>query len=388
MIMNTMACIRRAQSCAADAREAVREFHAAVAQESMELVIFFCSSEYDLEALAEEMHILFGEVQVVGCTTAGEIGPAGYLEHSLVGASFPAGVFFAVSGLLDRLQQFEISAGHAFARELTQRLEERAPQADADNSFAFLMIDGLSVREEPVTRALQNGLGRLPLAGGSAGDGLKFGNTYVYFDGHFHSDSAILILVTTCLPFTLFKTQHFNETDQRLVVTEADAESRTVREINGRPAAEAYARMLGVDAGDLDPMRFAASPVMVMIDGVGYVRSIRKANLDGSLTFFCAIENGLVLRVAKGVDILDNLEQAFVQIRAEIGVPQLVLGCDCVLRKLEIRQSPLAERIDEVLMNNNVVGFNTYGEQFQGVHINQTLVGIAIGADAVEDGDV
>jgi hypothetical protein len=383
-----MACIRRAQSCAADAREAVREFHAAVAQESMELVIFFCSSEYDLEALADEMHILFGGVQVVGCTTAGEIGPAGYLEHSLVGASFPAGVFFAVSGLLDRLQQFEISAGHAFARELTQRLEERAPQADADNSFAFLMIDGLSVREEPVTRALQNGLGRLSLAGGSAGDGLKFGNARVYFDGHFHLDSAILILVTTRLPFTLFKTQHFNETDQRLVVTEADAESRTVREINGRPAAEAYARMLGVDAGDLDPMRFAASPVMVMIDGVGYVRSIRKANPDGSLTFFCAIENGLVLRVAKGVDILDNLEQAFVQIRAEIGVPQLVLGCDCVLRKLEIRQSPLAERIDEVLMNNNVVGFNTYGEQFQGVHVNQTLVGIAIGADAVEDGDV
>lgn len=388
MNMENPGRIRRAQSCATDAREAAREFHAAVAQESMELVIFFCSNEYDLEALAEEMRLLFGGVHVVGCTTAGEIGPAGYQEHSLVGASFPVGVFFAVSGLLDRLQQFEISAGHAFAQELLQRLEERAPQADADNSFAFLLIDGLSVREEPVTRALQNALGRLPLAGGSAGDGLNFGDTHVYFDGHFHSDSAILILVTTRLPFKLFKTQHFNETDERMVVTEADTGSRTVREINGFPAAEEYARILGIDACDLDPMRFAASPVVVMIDGVSYVRSIQKANPDGSLTFFCAIENGLVLRVAKGVDILDNLEQAFARIRAEIGDPQLVLGCDCVLRKLEIRQSPLAENVGEVLMKNNTIGFNTYGEQFQGVHVNQTLVGIAIGADAVEAGDV
>jgi hypothetical protein len=30
-------------------------------------------------------------------------------------------------------------------------------------------------------------------------------------------------------------------------------------------------------------------------------------------------------------------------------------------------------------MKNNTVGFNTYGEQFRGLHINQTLVGIAIG---------
>lgn len=379
--------IRRAQSCATDAREAVREFHAAVTQPDMALVIFFCSSAYDRELLAEEMRRLFAGVQVVGCTTAGEIGPAGYRDHSLTGASFPASSFNAVSGRLDRLQQFEIAAGQAFAQELLQKLESQAPQANADNSFAMLLIDGLSVREEPVTRALQSALGRFPLVGGSAGDGLNFGNTHVYFEGHFHADSAVLMLVSTRLPFKLFKTQHFVATDERMVVTEADTARRIVKEINGLPAAQEYARLLGVDARDLDPMRFAASPVVVMIDGTNYVRSIQKVNPDGSLTFFCAIEDGLVLRVAKGVDLLENLEQAFTQIHAAIGQPQLVLGCDCILRKQEIFQGPLKESVNEVFLRNNTIGFSTYGEQFQGVHVNQTLVGIAIGTDATETHD-
>jgi hypothetical protein len=380
--------IRRAQSCATDAREAVREFHAGVVQPDMALVIFFCSSEYDPEVLAEEMRCLFTGVQVVGCTTAGEIGPAGYREHSLTGASFPASSFNAVSGRIDGLRQFKIATGEVLVQELLQRLESHAPQAEPDNSFALLLIDGLSMREEPVTRALQSALGGLPLVGGSAGDGVNFDRTHVYFEGRFHSDSAILILVTTPLPFKLFKTQHFVETEERLVVTEADPDLRIVKEINGLPASQEYARILGIDRRDLVPKRFAVWPVVVLIDGTNYVRSIQKANPDGSLTLFCAIENGLVLRVAKGVDLAENLEQTFTQIRAEIGPPQLVLGCDCILRKLEIYQNlPLNVRVGEVLLRNNTIGFNTYGEQFHGVHVNQTLVGIAIGTDSTETVD-
>lgn len=379
--------IRRAQSCATDAREAAREFHALVEQPHMALVVFFCSSEYDLDVLAEEMGRLFAGVHVVGCTTAGEIGPAGYREHSLAGASFAASMFRAVSGRIDCLQQFKIATAQALAQKLLQNLENDARQAGSENSFALLLIDGLSVREEPVTRALQSALGRLPLLGGSAGDGMNFGQTQVYCEGRFHADSAVLILVTTPLPFKLFKTQHFVATAERLVVTEADIASRNVKEINGLPAAQEYARILGIDARDLDPFRFAAWPVVVMIDGTNYVRAIQRVNPDGSLTFFCAIEDGLVLRVAQGVGLLENLQQTFAQVHAEIGPPQFVLACDCILRKLEISQSGIREDVEELLLRHNTVGFNTYGEQFRGIHVNQTLVGLAIGAVPTETDD-
>jgi hypothetical protein len=371
--------IRRAQSCAADAREAVREFHAAVVQENMELVIFFCSVDFDLDVLATEMRDMFAGVQVLGCTTAGEIGPAGYRDHGISGASFPCESFTATCGRLDGLQQFESIQAHSLAQDLLQRLERLEPGADPSNSFGFLLIDGLSVREEPVARSLQNAFGKLPLVGGSAGDGLGFAKTQVYYDGAFHPDSAVVALVTTNLPFRVFKTQHFVLTERRVVVTEADAARRIVFEIDGRPAAESYAQLIGVDVQTLDPARFATQPVLVLVDGTNYVRSIQKANPDGSLTFYCAIEEGIILRGARGVDLVGNLEESFAAIRAAIGHPQLVVGSDCILRKLEITERGLVDRVEQVFRDNNTIGFSSYGEQYLGVHVNQTLTGIAIG---------
>jgi hypothetical protein len=379
--------IRRAHSCAVDTRQAAREFHAAVVQPEMALVVFFCSIEHDLDTLAGEMKRLFAGVQVVGCTTAGEIGPAGYRERSLSGASFAASDFSAVSARLDGLRAFDSAAGHTFAQHLLQQLESRAPQAGADNSFAFMLIDGLARREEPVARAVQSALGPLPLVGGSAGDGMRFERTFVYADGRFAGDSAVVALVSTVLPFRLFKTQHFEATEQRLVVTQADVARRSVTEIDGLPAAEAYARLLGVDRNQLDPRRFAARPMVVKIGDANYVRAIQQADADGRLTFFCAIEEGLVLRVGQSVDLLRDLEQALGRIRAEIGPPQIVLACDCFLRKLEIVHGPSEGPVRELLLRNNAVGFNTYGEQFRGLHVNQTLVGIAIGGGRKEGTD-
>lgn len=370
---------RRAHTRAVDARQAAREFHAGVNQPDMAMVIFFCSSEYDLDVLADELNRLFGDVPVVGCTTAGEIGPGGYCGHSLSGVSFPAAACVVAADRFPLLQEFKFAEGQAFAKDLLQRLESRSPTVSSTNTFAFLLIDGLSVREEPVVYTLQSVLGNIPLCGGSAGDDRKFASTWIFHEGAFHTDSALLILVSTALPFRVFKTQHFISEKERLVVTEADAPNRVVKEINGLPAAEEYARVLGVGVDELTPDRYSETPIVVVIDGTDYVRSVQKVNADGSLTFFCAIEEGLVLRVARGADIVSNLEQAFGHIQEEIGPLQLCIGCDCILRNLEIARKHLTEQAAELFDRNHTIGFSTYGEQYGGVHVNQTFTGIAIG---------
>ena len=124
--------------------------------------------------------------------------------------------------------------------------------------------------------------------------------------------------------------------------------------------------------------------MVVQIDGTNYVRAIQKANPDGSLTMFCAIEEGLVLRVARGEDFVKNMEEAFAGIQAAIGQPQLVISCDCLLRKLEMTQHGIVGRVEALFRENNATGFTTFGEQYHGVHINQTLTGIAIG-DLADD---
>jgi hypothetical protein len=376
--MKREARIRRGQSCATDAREAARAFHREVAQDDMALVVFFCSSRYDLHALAYELRRLFAGTQVVGCTTGGEIGPMGCRDASISGASFPSGGFAATIGRVDRLRQFEFARGDAVAQDLLQRLESLEPAAAVHNSFALMLIDGLSVREEAVTRAVQSGLGAIPLVGGSAGDGESFGRTYVYADGEFRTDTAVLALFTTPVPFRTFKTQHFVPTDQRAVVTAADSERRRVIEIDGWPAVEQFARLVGATVDGLDSSRFAAHPMVVLIDGANYVRAIQTANADGSLTLFCAIEEGVVLRVARGVNLVEDLKRMFADLRAQIGEPELVIGCDCVLRKLEMVQRGFGGDVETVFRQNQVTGFNSYGEQYGGVHVNQTFTGIAI----------
>jgi hypothetical protein len=166
-----------------------------------------------------------------------------------------------------------------------------------------------------------------------------------------------------------------------MVVTEADESERLVREINGRPAAEEYARALGIQISELGTAHFSSHPMVVRINGMDFVRSVLSANPDGSLTFYCAIERGMVMRVAEGMAFVENLQRTFSGIHEEIGVPQLVIACDCVLRKLEISQKQLSNTVSQIFHLNNTVGFNTYGEQFAGVHINQTLTGIAIGTE-------
>ena len=342
------------------------------------LTVFFASSAHDLDALRARALQRFGDSTVIGCTTAGEMGSQGYLDGSITGFSFARGHFVTETMLLD-LESFQIADGRLALNALRDRLRRSGREPSPQNTFAFLLIDGMSRREEVVTHGLHQGLDGISLFGGSAADGGAFETTHVFHDGAFRSRHAVLALVHTTLPFHVFKTQHFASSDQKLVVTRADPTSRTVYEINGLPAAEEYARMIDLDPGTLSQGAFAAHPVVVRVGGTQYVRSIMRMNPDGSLEFACAIDEGIVLSVAKGVSMLDNLKDTFAQIRARVGTPVLTIACDCLFRKLEMDQKGLRESISGVLRENQVVGFATYGEQFNGMHVNQTFTGVAIG---------
>jgi hypothetical protein len=119
---------------------------------------------------------------------------------------------------------------------------------------------------------------------------------------------------------------------------------------------------------------------MLKIGGEYYVRSIQKANPDGSLTFYCAIETGLVLTVAKGKALLENLHARMDSLRREVHGLKLVLGCDCILRRLELQQKGLLSEALNVLGGADFIGFSTYGENYNGIHVNQTLTGLALGS--------
>lgn len=368
-------------SLARDPQAAAAELHAALDQPGIRLAVFYCPGDMDLPALAAALEARFGDVNLIGCTTAGEITPQGYLDGALTGFSL-AGDNLEVATQLIPLDPFDSRACTADVQMQLARLGADGNEPSAANCFAFLLIDGLSMQEEMVVSCVHQQLRGIDLIGGSAADDVRFGATYLYYDGAFHRQVALLSLVRTTLPFLAFRTQHFVESDKRMVVTRADPARRVVFEVNAKPAAREFANLVGLDVAELTPMIFATHPVVVRIGGQYFVRSIAKVNEDDSLTFFCAIDEGLVLRIARGVDMVENLEKAFDEVRAAIGQPQLVLGCDCILRRLESEREGIKTRIGRIFADNNVVGFATYGEQFNAMHVNQTFTGIAIGSAA------
>ena len=283
--------VRKGASTSLDPAVAAAELFAQLDQPEVELALFYCSPDYDVEALGPELHRCFGDVCLIGCTTAGEITPQGYLRGALTGMSISGGDFRVVTERFDAVSDCTVTDVDRRAQQLVQRMASSGTAPRRDNTFAYLLIDGLCMREELVVSALHRGLGDVSIFGGSAGDGTRFEKTYVFADGEFREDCAVCCLVQTSQPFKVFRTQHFVSSDEKLVVTEADPGRRIVTEINGNPAGREYARALGLtEIDELTPLVFATHPVVVRVGGQYYVRSIQKVNDDGSLTFFCAID--------------------------------------------------------------------------------------------------
>ncbi len=374
--------IRRGCSLAQDPVRAAREFHAAVAQpDGAGLVVFFCSPTFDLDALAGELKRLFGDTLVIGCTTAGEIGPDGYTEGSVSGFSLPAGECCAASELILSLESFQMARGQDAAEAVIAGLVDvSGASLDTDTTFAMLITDGIATNQEVLIASLQGRMANIQLLGGSAGDNMVRGKTFIYHQGRFHADAALLTLIRTSRPFRIYRCHHYFGSDTKMVVTEADPVARIVSEINAEPAGIEYARIIGLHPSQLTPARFAESPVMVRVGGEYHPRSIRQINDDGSLTFYCAIDEGVVLTLARRQDIAENLETFFRDVRHEMGPPKLVIGFDCVLRSLEAEERQTKYKLSRILSANNVIGFSTYGEHYRAMHVTQTFTAVVFGS--------
>ncbi|MCB0321302.1 MAG: FIST C-terminal domain-containing protein [Bdellovibrionales bacterium] len=367
---------RIAQSSSLDPEKAIRDIAGGLQCKESDTVLFYCSSQYDLQTMAQCIRSQLPQ-QCVGCTTAGEIS-GDYSKRSIVAVGLPSEYFQIETVLVPELASNE-SAEIEKLKGKFDGWKEDPSSFPAGNRFVLLLIDGLSVMEEVFLGKLSTLLGNIPLVGGSAGDDLTFSKTYVYADGQFHTDAAVLALVETNLKVEPFRFQHFRPSARDMVITSADPRTRIVYEIDGSPAAEEYARILGLPITDLTPQVFSTYPVMLQIGQHWYVRSIQKVNEDGSLTFYCAIDEGLPLTIAEGIDFVETLSDQVDKLKNEFSRIDLTLGFDCILRRLEIEQKALQEQTQDVLRKIQFFGFSTYGEQYNTIHVNQTLTGVALG---------
>jgi hypothetical protein len=372
--------IRSALTTASTPEARLRELSAVLQAPDNAFVLLFCGPDQ-----AEGLEGQGAAATVFGCTTSGEISPAGYGSDSVVALGFPRGDFCAVSRRIDGLRGF----GFADARELvlsaTWELRERAPASDPGNTFALLLIDSTAQAEEFVAAALGSELGNVPLVGGSAGDNWRLARTPVLEGGRWHDDAAVLLMVHTRRAFRCGSVHHFRPSAVRAVVTSATPSARLVHEINGAPAIGEYARLCGLPPGEIDVEQLSARPLMLLVGDKAHARGFAQVLDDGSMRFACAIDEGMVFRVAEPGDMVGELDAHFGRLRAELGAPELVLAFECAARRTEAERGALQPAVRALFAANHVWGFSCMGEQSNAIHMNNSFNSIAFARGPHDD---
>lgn len=370
---NPAEAVRLAVSHADDAAVALAEIRQQLATARPSFILLFVPNRLQPDDLAKTLRGALPDTVVFGCTTAGQITSRGYEDDALLAIAFERHHFRVASTLFEPISPFSI----ADVVSQTERLASQFRATPGRKRLALIFADGLSKQEDILVAALEAGLKDIPVFGGSAGDGLRFERTQVLRNGEFHSNAALLLLLETDLAFSGLGFDHFQPTEKRMVVTRAIPEERLVLEINGSPAAQEYARLVQVPVAELSPKIFAENPVLVRNRNLYHVRAIQQIHGAHGLTFLSAIDDGLLLTLGRGKEIIRTLDTGLAVSDKDGDAPDFILGFDCYLRKLEIERKGLDAEASERFRQRRVVGFSTYGEQHLGVHVNQTFVGVA-----------
>ena len=370
-------------------QEAVDELYAAIYQEGIQLAVFFCSVDYDLPALEIALRDKFASIKLIGCTTGGELTPEGMMDGTLSGFSISSDQFIADHDVFG-IATIESDASAEKLYDLQQRVESQA--GEDFRALSWLLINSIDSKVERVLGVIDLRFNSMPVIGGSPGGGDDFGPTHVYADGVFQADAVIVSYLSTSLPFETFKVDDFEELPRRVVLTEVDTARRIVTEIDGLSAVDGYLAAIDAEGSELTMELFSANPLAAKVGGDLYVRAITPSLKgdgeipdEGSLQFFCAIEEGMVLSTVKTTDVVSNFKDTFERLRATYGAASLVLGCDCIYRKFDYRRNNVSAEVSKIMVDNKIIGFHGYGEQLGIMSVNQTFSGVYFGTKGSTD---
>ena len=253
--------------------EAVKVVKSMIGPMDIKTLIFFASSAYEPAAMSRAMKESFPQATVFGCTTAGELVTGMMLKGSLVAMAISPEVISDIAiSVIKGIKQEPVApkveeAFASFERHFGATMQE----LDFSQYVGMILVDGLSVAEERIMDRIGD-LTNVTFIGGSAGDDLKFERTHVFADGEAYSDAAILAVVKTAAGFDIIKTQSFYATGKRLIATNVDEAAREAISFDNKPAAEAYAEVLGTTVEDA-PNHFMSHPLGLLAGDEIFVRA-------------------------------------------------------------------------------------------------------------------
>ncbi len=352
----------------ADLKEQLKDF-------DYNLIQFYASSNIPPKELSSKLYEIFEQTPTFGCTTSGEIVSGKMLENSVVlmALSTDAISDFKIE-VLEKISTDKLSVNKAF-KSLEEHFGESLATLNPDKHFGFVLIDGLSLKEEYINERIGD-LTNITFVGGLAGDDLKLKKTYVFANGKAYTDAAVICLVKSKIKFDVLKTQSFVSSKKKLTVTKADETNRKVLEFNHKPALEEYTKLTGFSK-DTIYETFSHNPVGIDVGDDFFVRS-PKGVVGNDMIFACAIKEGMELDLLESRDIIEDTKHDLNNKLKEFSKASVLVNFNCALRTIELQIKKQTQAYGEIFKDIPTIGFSCYGESYIG-HINQTSVILLLG---------
>lgn len=330
-------------------------------------VLFFASSQYDPQTICENVQKAFPQAQTFGCSTSGEIASGKMLKNTVVAMGFTADVIDDLNLQIVENIETDNQVDKAF-KEFEAHFKEDPFSMGVDEYVGLILVDGLRMAEEKLMDRIGE-LSNLFFIGGSAGDDLKFAQTWVYANGKAYTDAALLALLKPKVRFSFIKTQSFKPCSAKLVATKVKTSERKVIEFNHMPAAVAYAKAVGTTVDKADQF-FMSNPVGLFIDDEPYVRSPQRIE-EEAMHFYCNVMEGMEMTLLESSDIVEDTRKAVAEKVSGSNQISGIINFHCILRTLELEKNGTTQAYADIFADIPTIGFSTYGEEFIG-HINQT----------------
>ncbi len=373
--------------------------------------------ENNFDKLISGIKSIIGNTPFIGTSTmAGECASEGWLDNSVSIMVLSSDYIHFSTGIGQNVSKNPKKAGVDAAKQAMKNLRMdrmldsyvmfNAMRKASVNEltkmkpfFFITFIAGNTIkkpgREEEVLLGMQDIIGRfVPIFGGSSSDNWRLKKNYQFCNGKVYSDSLVTVAIASSLKIGASIKHGFVKKKKSVYVT--NSEGHIVKTLNNKPAAEIWAKTMGVDLKKVmigNPLKNSLDISMKKSFGMAdfhgnvWLRVAKQPLKDGSMEFYPFVPLGTTLYLMEADKKKAELatKKAIEESRKEAGGDiGAVLVFSCSLRCLLITKEKEYEIISKSLKKVPFAGFSTEGEQgYLGYgptgHHNITIVSIAFG---------
>ncbi len=383
--------LKSARTSEQDPNKAAEELCRALGSATPKLVTVFASSERDHAALNRALRERLPKgTRLIGATTSGEIDNAGMHAGTVVMSALTGDLEVGI-GLGKGLTEDAIAAGSRALAAAAAELDVRPQNIDPKKYVGLVIDDGFRWKKEELLLGVLDKCPSLTLVGGGAAhtelnSPESFGTVHV--DGEVATNAVLLALIRTDANWGALRSHWYVPTGETVRITKVDETCQRALEIDGQPAAQRYAELLGVGIDDLEfgkPNGFAARPTALKVGREYFMRAPWKPLPDGSILFANLLDEGVELELMKAGDPADMTRKFFEEeLPRSVPNPTAALLFHCSGRAWVAHALGKSEALSQTFRAAPpCAGFNVHFEIYSGFHINTTLTVLAFGKNDV-----